>query len=41
MEGVAELLDEAEDIVNAVGPEMLHEFEPKARRRWWPFGRRG
>ena len=41
MEGVAELLDEAEDVVNAVGPEVLHEFEPQARRRWWPFGKRG
>ena len=40
MEGVAELLDEAEDVVNAVGPELLHEFEPTARRKWWPFGKR-
>jgi hypothetical protein len=41
MEGVAELLDEAEDVVNAVGPQILEELEPRARRRWWPFGRRG
>ena len=40
MEGAAELLDEAEDVINAVGPEILHEFEPKARRKWWPFGKR-
>ena len=40
MEGVAELLDEAEDVVNAVGDEILHEYEPQARRRWWPFGKR-
>jgi hypothetical protein len=40
MEGVAELLDEAEDVVNAVGDDILHEFEPKARRKWWPFGKR-
>ena len=40
MEGVAELLDEAEDVVNAVGAEVINEFEPKARRRWWPFGKR-
>ncbi len=41
MEHAAEVLDDAEDIINAVGPEILEEFEPKARRRWWPFGRRG
>jgi|SRR5438132_3670827 len=40
MEGVAELLDEAEDVVNAVAPELLDEVEPAARRRWWPFKRR-
>ena len=41
MEGVAELLDEAEDVVNAVGSDVLAEFEPeRTRRRWWPFGRR-
>ena len=32
-EGVAELLDEAEDIVNAAGPEILAELHAK-RRRW-------
>ena len=40
LEGVAELLDEAEDAVNAVAPDVLREFEPQARRRWWPFGKR-
>ncbi|HEV3353903.1 MAG TPA: hypothetical protein VG076_13330 [Acidimicrobiales bacterium] len=41
MDGIAELLDEAEDVVNAAAPEILDEFEPpKARRRWWPFGKR-
>ena len=43
LEGAAELLDEAEDIVNAAGPGVLREFgvdpDPR-RRRWWPFGRR-
>jgi hypothetical protein len=46
-ENVAELLDQAEDIVNAVVPETLADVElqraerdrAKARRRW-PFGRR-
>ena len=33
-EGVAELLDEAEDIVNAAGPEILAELHAKRRRRW-------
>ncbi|MBS1849051.1 MAG: hypothetical protein JST73_12315 [Actinobacteria bacterium] len=31
-EGIAELLDEAEDIVNAAVPEMLAEVEAEARR---------
>ena len=39
MEHAAEVLDEAEDIINAVGPEILEEIAPKARRRWWPFGK--
>ena len=46
---VGALLDEAEDIINAVGPDVRAEWEAeKARRarearrpRWWPFGRRG
>jgi hypothetical protein len=40
MQGVAELLDDAEDVVNDAGDEILDEFEPKASRRWWPFGKR-
>jgi len=40
MQDAAEVLDEAEDIVNSVGDEILHEFEPKARRKWWHFGKR-
>jgi len=46
-EHIGELLDEAEDIVNAVLPETLSEVEQvraqesRSRgRRWWPFGRR-
>ena len=37
----AELLDEAEDIINAVGPEIVAEVEEEERReqrserRWW------
>ncbi len=39
------LLDQAEDIINAAGPEVIAEVEkrrsanlPKNRRWWWPFG---
>ncbi|MCB1249322.1 MAG: hypothetical protein R2699_19005 [Acidimicrobiales bacterium] len=45
-EGIAELLDEAEDIVNAVGPQVLAEVQAeqaeqaaKAQRRKGFFGR--
>ncbi|MBV8162587.1 MAG: hypothetical protein JO265_16845 [Acidimicrobiia bacterium] len=41
MTDAAQVLEEAEEVVNAVAPEVLHEFEPQARRRWWPFGKRG
>jgi hypothetical protein len=37
-EGIAELLDAAEDIVNAAGPEILAELEAerrRAERRGW------
>jgi hypothetical protein len=37
-EHAAALLDEAEDIVNAVGPEILAEFQKTGDRRvqnWW------
>jgi hypothetical protein len=37
-EGIAHLLDEAEDVINAAGPEILAELEAERRgRRWWPF----
>ena len=42
-EGIAELLDEAEDIVNAAGPAILAEFEAEQRRgagRWGRLRRR-
>ena len=32
-EGIAELLDAAEDIVNAAGPDILAEVEAERRRR--------
>jgi len=38
LEGVAELLDEAEDIVNAVGPEIVAEMDREQRRQ--PFWKR-
>jgi len=47
-ENVAELLDQAEDIVNAAVPETLADVEAQRAkdergrgRRWWPFGSRG
>ena len=41
-EGIAELLDEAEDIVNAAEPAVVAELDgQRPRRRWWPFGKRG
>jgi len=42
LDGAAEVLDDAEDIVNAVGPDILAELaaqEDRPRRRW--FRRRG
>ena len=43
-EAVAQLLDEAEDILNAVGPGIIEEVNRQSgrdagRRKWWPFGR--
>ena len=38
-EGIAELLDEAEDIVNAAGPAILAEFEAEQKRASGPLGR--
>ncbi|MGI8851206.1 MAG: hypothetical protein ACR2KC_06055 [Acidimicrobiales bacterium] len=42
-EDIARLLDEADSIVTAVGPEILAEVEAErqGRRRWWPWRRRG
>ena len=38
-EGIAELLDEAEDIVNAVGPQILAELEAEQKKASSPLGR--
>lgn len=38
-EGIAELLDEAEDIVNAVGPQILADLDAEKRRAASPLGR--
>ena len=39
--GAAELLDDAEDIINAAGPEILAEIaSEKPKRRWWERRRR-
>ena len=38
-EGIAELLDEAEDIVNAVGPQILAELEAEQKKANRPLGR--
>ncbi len=45
-DSVIQLLDEAEDIINAVGPLIVDEVNREQgrtseRRRWWPFGKRG
>lgn len=46
---IGALLDEAEDIINRVGPQVRSELDAeKARerkrrdsgRKWWPFGKR-
>src|ERR671929_596409 len=40
-EGVAELLDEAEDIVNAAGPQILDQLaQEEGRGSWWQRWRR-
>jgi hypothetical protein len=41
-EGIAELLDAAEEIVNAAGPEILREVhgEPAKKKGWKRFFRR-
>lgn len=40
-EQVASVLDAAEDIVNAVGPDVLAEFEERDRAKSLPAWRRG
>jgi hypothetical protein len=43
-EGIAELLDEAEEIINAAGPEILAEFRREDAKRqagWRRLFRRG
>ncbi len=46
---IGALLDEAENIINAVGPEVRAEVDAAeqearrqrdTRRKWWPFGKR-
>ena len=40
-EGAAELLDAAEEIVNAAGEQMRHEWQPeRGKRRFWQRLRR-
>ena len=41
LEGAAEVLDEAEDIINAVGPAVLAEMgDAQGNPRWWQRWRR-
>ena len=45
-DSVARVLDEAEDILNAVGSSVIDEVNRQqgrgvVRRKWWPFGRGG
>ena len=42
-EGIGELLDEAEDIVNAALPDALDDLDqqPRKMRRGWKFWRKG
>lgn len=45
----AQMLDDAEDIINSAGPDIIAEVERErkertnnpAKRKWWPFGKRG
>jgi hypothetical protein len=34
----AAVLDQAEDIINSIGPDVLADFQPKSKKRW--FSRR-
>lgn len=41
-EDVAELLSEANSIVTAAGPEIVHEIESeRASKKWWQIWKRG
>ena len=42
-DAIEDLLDDAEEIVDAAEPEVLRELDHGRRRgrRWWPFSRRG
>ncbi len=40
-DAIQDLLDDAEQIVDAAEPEVLRELDHGRRRRWWPFSRRG
>ena len=45
-ESVARVLDEAEEVLNAVGAQVIDEVNRQygrggGRRKWWPFGRGG
>ncbi|HEY1741052.1 MAG TPA: hypothetical protein VGI86_20220 [Acidimicrobiia bacterium] len=42
-EAIADLLDDAERIVDEAEPEVLRGLDhdqPRGAKRWWPFGRR-
>jgi hypothetical protein len=40
-EDIGDLLDQAEDIVNVAGPEIVREIDAqRAERRWWQVWRR-
>ena len=39
---IAQLLEAADEVVNAAGPEVVHEVErQRAGRKWWQVWRRG
>ena len=45
-EAAINLLDQAENIINAAGPQIIEEVQAqrskaaaRKKRRWWPFGR--
>jgi hypothetical protein len=40
-DAIEDLLDDAEQIVDAAAPDVLRDVDRGRRRRWWPFSRRG